>query len=535
MSAPTALESGALQRGIAWRARPHLPQSGVVLTEEERRSAERMSRLGREHDRLCLQACDPLEIAAVLEAAGVDDRRSRSEFQAAGVFEVAEQLWRQVPWRPDDEVPEMDRWRLPLWRAQLRGLVYALPLVLAAAVGTAGTAAGTATGTAGLAAGPGLAAGWVLVAATAGSIAAGQGLSVLGHLLTGRGQSRAVARLTAIAVTAALLLTAGGLGLLAATGRPLLLGGLAGGQLVFALSATMLMVAGADRLLLGLLAPGAAVVGASMLGVPLDAAIGAAPGTVRLAVPALTVLATALAALVRGRLAGAAGSAVGGGGEPLRRVIGWPELVLAGQAAGYGVGLSALASFSLIAVLAGGVAPFGPAIVAVSLPLTTTLGSAEYLLHRARGRCVLGLRRSGMLTGFHRGARAQLRAMVGLHALFSAVMAAVVAVLVIGGPHRGGGPLDVVRLAATVPVLDAAGYALLSVALLLATTLMSLGWVGTAARLAAVGGLAVLGVAAVPGLHGPHLAGVQLALLAGLTLLTYRITATRFTPASAHR
>jgi hypothetical protein len=519
MSAPTALESGALQRGIAWRARTHLPHVAVPI-DQERRNLELVAGLSREHDPLCRQACDPLEIAAVLEAAGVDDRRSRAEFQAAGVFEVAEQLWRLVPWRSSDEAPDGDRWRLPWWRAQLRGLIYALPLVLAA--GAAGQSGGRALDV-------------MLVAATTGCIATGQFLSVLGHLLVGRGQGRAAARLSVLALLGALLVTTAGLAVLAAEHGPLLLGGLAAGQLIFAVSATLLMVAGADRLLLALLAPAAAAVGLGLVGVPLDAWAGLRPGVVQLAAPALSVLAAAVAAWWKIRR-------IGTGGEPLRRAVGRAELGMAVTAALYGIGLAALASFATVAAMAGRQTSLGTGIVALGLPLTTTLGTAEYLLHRARGRCLAGLGGAGTVLGFRRLSRAELRVMVGLHAGTALLVAvAVLAVRALTAPGAGRLDPSLLQLGRLVAGLDpilleyAAGYAVLSVTLLLATTLMSLGWVGSSARLACLGGVTVLATAALPGLTGPRLAGVQLGLLVALTLVAYRITSVRFATASAHR
>lgn len=102
-----------------------------IVHPEGRRSPD--SPLSREHDVLCRNATDPLEIAAGLEAAGISDRRARASYGAATVFELAEQLYSQTP-RRILAVPLANPWERPKRELMARGLVYGLPgLLLASA------------------------------------------------------------------------------------------------------------------------------------------------------------------------------------------------------------------------------------------------------------------------------------------------------------------------------------------------------------------------------------------------------------------
>src|SRR4051794_11521210 len=190
MSAPTAVDQGALLRGLA-RPRIVAPrrttENGPDYDGPERRSRDRLSLLAREHDQLCVEATDPWEIAAGLESAGVDDRRARTEYAVASVFDLAVELFVGVPRRPPADPDPVDPWHLPLRRHLLRGFVSALPAVAyLAALNVLGPHAALAP---------------LLVP---GVLAAGAGqlLSVLDHLLTSRGERAAARRLV--------LLTLGG-------------------------------------------------------------------------------------------------------------------------------------------------------------------------------------------------------------------------------------------------------------------------------------------------------------------------------------
>lgn len=501
MSAPTALESGALRRGIAKWAGKTSPRRRGAAPQRERRSTDPVAALSRRYDDLCRQACDPYEIAAVLEAEGLDDRRARAEFGAASVFELGERLYGAVPWRPEDPQDRRDPWHLPLWRAQLRGVLYAVPAVTAALLPAA---------TDGVA-------GRVLPAlGTVVAIAAAQAVSVLGHLLLGRGRLDAFAGLTraALAVAALLALASSGIAALVGGPQPAGLVATLGLQLVLVVAATLLLVPGREALLAAVMLPGALAAAGVVLGLAqVPARLGGPVALQEIAVA--SVVGAALAALLAARP-----GRRGGTFAALRAGLGRAQWGLAGTAALYGVGLAVAVSFALVAAAAGTVEVDGVHLVLVALPLTATVGTSEYLLHRARGRSARALAGLDCLDGFARRSRRELRWMLALHA----VTVTVAAVAVVGWLDRTG---------QRRPELDAlaGGYAVLGLALLLTATLLSLGHHRLAARLVLVAG-AVLVVAAL--LPLPSAIGAVVAT-AGFLVLAYRVAATCFAAVTAHR
>lgn len=497
MSAPTALESGALLRGIAtWAPVTSEPGRLPDGVDRDRRRGGALAVLGREHDHVARRACDPLEIAAVLEAAGLDDRRARSDYQVAGVFEVAEQIWQATPWRPAAEAARVDLWRLPLWRAQMRGLLYAVPALLAAVVPAHLE---------------GPSAYMVLVAATVASIMAAQALSVLAHVLLGRGQRRAFAALAMAALATATGVGVAGFGLAAALGLPLGLAAVPAAQALFVTGATLLMVDAGERTLACLIAPGVIAAGALAL-------TGSRSPTGFAAAAAAVVLLTVLGALVRSCLWRRPRR-----GDGLRQAVGAAELRSAGVAAGYGLGLAGLVSFAVLAAAAGRVVEGAVWMVVATAPLTATIGTAEYLLHRARSRTAAALTGIDQLRAFADAARGQLRAVVAVHTLIVLGVAAVVVAVVYA------------RQPDPVLVAYALTYAVLSVLLLLTTVLVSLDHQRTAATATCAGGAAVVALDAVPALSGVALVAVQGAVLSVLLVVVYRLAAARFAMASAHR
>ena len=93
MSAPSLFDQLFVRSG--WSSSGDDPQP--IVPRVDRRSPDFL--LSREHDALCRNATDPLEIAAGLEAAGISDRHARASYGAATVFELAEKLYDQVPRR----------------------------------------------------------------------------------------------------------------------------------------------------------------------------------------------------------------------------------------------------------------------------------------------------------------------------------------------------------------------------------------------------------------------------------------------------
>jgi hypothetical protein len=79
-----------------------------------------------------------------------------------------------------------------------------------------------------------------------------------------------------------------------------------------------------------------------------------------------------------------------------------------------------------------------------------------------------------------------------------------------------------------------AGYAVLGVALLLTTTLISVGYGGLAAGLAGSAGALLLG-STLLGVQGQQLVLTQVAVIAVLAAVAYRVTERRFVTVSVHR
>jgi hypothetical protein len=503
VSAPTALDGGALLDGLAWlvpsqTARRH-PSSRA--DGPERRSAHPVAVLARDHDELCTQAADHSEIAAGLEAAGVSDRQARRTYGFASVFELAEAMYHTVPRRPAGSRTRPDPWRRPVARHLLRGLLYALPgLLYVLALRSLHAGADVA----------------VLVAATAVGSALGQGLALAGHVLVGRGESRAAGALFRAALLGACVLT----GLLAALpalpgvgdGLSSGIGLLAGGQITYLLAATVLLVVDADLLLLAVLAPGVLISGAVLAGV------GHLRGTVVLAVLGVTLAAAVLAAATRLRGAGT--------GRRLRQALGRAELRLCLSYLVYGAANAGLLSFAVIDVLTHGRASATTVALAIG-PLGASLGIADWLVHRLRSRALAALERTTSAARFRRRARAGFaRTLLG----YAVALGLLTAVLGAGAAVSG------VRIG-PVLALDACGYAVLGLAFFLDTVLLSLGrhrtalWV-TLAALAADVAVRWSPIAR-PG--GTGLAGLHLAVFLTLFLALLPVAGAEYGKVIRHR
>lgn len=92
----------------------------------ERRSDEPLNSLGRRMNTICVEAVDPLQIAAALEADGLDDQLANTNYGLASVFEVADHLYYRVPLRvmqaSSSASPGGSR-----WRDISHGLLFAMP------------------------------------------------------------------------------------------------------------------------------------------------------------------------------------------------------------------------------------------------------------------------------------------------------------------------------------------------------------------------------------------------------------------------
>ena len=110
MSAPSVLELALL---------------GREAHTDERRSRAPLNVLGRELGDVVVGAVDAREIAAVLEAQGLNDAGARARFEATDVFATAEHLFKLVPYRP--LARPLVRPTVRPDASLLRGLLYLLP------------------------------------------------------------------------------------------------------------------------------------------------------------------------------------------------------------------------------------------------------------------------------------------------------------------------------------------------------------------------------------------------------------------------
>jgi ABC-type multidrug transport system fused ATPase/permease subunit len=191
---------------------------------------------------VCESAVDPMEICSALEFDGLNDQTARQRYGVSDVFALAEEMYRRVPRRPAEPEPPTDPWQGSKLRPALHGLLYGLPTVCFPAA-------------AGLLAGPRVLS--VLIIALLASWSLSQALAYLGYARLGRGDSAEAARLLLAGMTvgfAGMTLAMAATGLVAHARVSGLIFGLGLGA--YMLGATVLMVFGAERLLLIVLAPG---------------------------------------------------------------------------------------------------------------------------------------------------------------------------------------------------------------------------------------------------------------------------------------
>ncbi|HEY3608151.1 MAG TPA: hypothetical protein VGL06_11655 [Pseudonocardiaceae bacterium] len=310
---------------------------------------------------LCANAVDSLEIAAGLEAEGFSDQTVRVCFGFPDVFALAEDLYRRVPRDPAEPSAQPDPWRTPVRRHVLRGALFGLPALCYPVAAPMLSGAGAIP---------------LLVVSTVASWALSQGLSFLGHSRLSNGDrdgSRHVLRVGLGGSVCLLLVIVGLTAVLVGRFGPA--AGFAAAQGGYLLAATVLLVDRAEWLLLGALAPGVlAGTGFLVLGRPADSRAGA------LAALGGSLLLTVVMAVVRTNRAA--------GRRPrwteLRAT--WPYLLFGGVTAG----------LLAVPLVAGGT---NNAVMAV-LPLSLSMGAAEWLLYRYRSATHRLLRRSWLVSDF---------------------------------------------------------------------------------------------------------------------------------------
>ncbi|MFF4738317.1 hypothetical protein ACFY2W_20895 [Streptomyces sp. NPDC001262] len=361
-------------------------------------AADPLDDLAEEMADVCATAVHPDEIAAVLEAGGLTGEQITERYGRNDAFELAEELFARVPRSHPEPPPRPDPWRVSPGACLLRSLVFTLPgfgYTLAAPLITGGRHdGGLPAGTGPLAASALLAWAW------------NQGLAHRAYLRLATGGRPAAGRCLAVG---------GPLGALLATAAALLLPGPAGahafaaGQALYLAAATTLLVLGRERLLLYALLPTAAGGAATLVEKP----------------PVV-----AGAALLLGTAGGAAAAAVrtvlqtrGTEGRP-------PSLSpLASLPYGlFGLGCGVLTTVAALGDAlrhTGGTGTAGPAVLA----LTLSMGVAEWLLHRCRGRALDALARATTVPGMLLGAARVLALCIAAYLAALAVLSLAVALL----------------------------------------------------------------------------------------------------------
>ncbi|MFD6420025.1 hypothetical protein [Streptomyces sp. NPDC060194] len=290
-------------------------------------------------------AVHPYEVAALLESDGLTGEQITARYGRPDLFTLAEDLHALVPRHYPEPPPPPDPWKADHVRCALRGLVFALP-GLAYVVG-----AGLWQGRAALTG---------LVAAALFAWAWNQGLSHRAHVRLAAEGGAGAGRTLALGAPA---------GALAATAVATTLTGWGGGaafaagQSCYLAAASVLLVLGRERALLGTLLPLALGAAATLLGpLPTALAVALLLGTLALA---CGVAAHAVRrALSTGTVAGAV--------RP--RLAGSVPYGLFGLAAG------------VLAATAGALSPRSVIV------LTLSMGAAEWLLYRYRSLALRALR-----------------------------------------------------------------------------------------------------------------------------------------------
>jgi hypothetical protein len=374
MSAETEADRVAILNGALRLKAQRSPLKPGELRDwqADRRSRDPIKRLSREFDEIARQAVDPADLAAGMEAAGINDRIAREFYNEESVFRLAELVLELVPVElPDPLAYDYNPWRRPFWNHLSRGLLYALPTLpyVVAISFTHVTAAGI----------------WVLLIACVISTAFTQGLAHFAHLFLGYGVTKAAVRVLRLALLG--VIGVGGLiavwiGL--ATGAGVLVAGIAYGVLLYTVAATVLMVFKRERLLLASLTP------AILLSVVVLLAPGHLLGYPVVICSFLVVCVVAVVSVASWVLWDEARPR-GPKWMPLARA----EIAAAGLHALYGAVAAALMTFAVVDVLQFGNVIDGENLIGVGmLPLVVSLGFAEANVYGFRSECSTAMARS---------------------------------------------------------------------------------------------------------------------------------------------
>lgn len=334
---------------------------------------------------VCESAVHPLEIAGALEFDGWSDRAVRKRYGVSDVFALAEEMYRRVPRRPAEPAPQPDGWHISKWRPALHGLLYALPGVCFTA------ASGLLIGRSALT---------VMIVALLSSWGLSQALAYLGYMRLGHQDTVHAQRLLLIGLGAGLVAVIAAMDVVSVVEfvtDPVFIFGVGLGS--YMLGATVLLVLGDERLLCLALAPG--VLGGIaflLLGRPpyLEHAVWAALAVTPLLALGLAVARTSRAAGLRRRL-----------GRPNAkpgRLVSAGDLRAALPSAGFGLAAGGLLVFPVV-IGTPGHGGINPGALLATLPLTLSMGAAEWMLVWFRRRTQRLLRNTRELRAFAMHAR----------------------------------------------------------------------------------------------------------------------------------
>lgn len=383
----------------------------------------------------CAEAVDDMEVAAVLESDGITDALAAKRYGSPDVFHLARRLRADHPRHPAVVPPAPGPWRATPWMHLMRGVLFGLPALCYLAVSDVATGRRACV---------------VLIVSVLLSWAASQALAFLGHVRLGWGDRAGSARVLRGGLAGFGVPVLAGTALAAAVlGVPLAVALVAAAQSLYLLAATVALVLGAEWLLAAALAPG---VGATLAGMLIG---GDAIRSLPVVCGATgTVLASVVAALWVTR-----------GARPGRPT--GAELLDSLPHAAFGLCVGGLLLFVPAArtLPPAGVVDTAPGDTAAGLaalvPLSISMGVAEWLLVRYRAATHRWLQRATTLGGF--AVRAGTALLRGTGTYLAVLTAAC-----------GGTALAVAHTRGATPgAVALAGYVALGAALFIALLLMS--------------------------------------------------------------
>ncbi len=267
-AAPRLAEAPGRGRGAANNLETDVAQRQDGL--QDRRSTAPIDVLSRRLNGVCTHAVGPLELAAALEAQGINDAISREKYGCDDVFSLAAELYTRVPLRISANAARQ-RSLQSTATSIARGALFALPglfFLLVAPIFRSPLAAVA-----------------VLTAVTVGW-GLSQVLAIVGHTLMGRGDRSAAGKALGLALIAGLAAMSTASVAVFLTGANSNLASVCCTQILYVMSATVLLLFRRDRWLWLCLLPGAALSAAYLLGNPLAVSREVAIGGVVLAMMA---------------------------------------------------------------------------------------------------------------------------------------------------------------------------------------------------------------------------------------------------------